>query len=130
MKNNNASYLEKMPSWIYWGVCIALFLPITLLLPNFQPSDWTRTILFRGIITVLTCYTLFRFFYKRDISFSLPKNDGGPPASHPKNISLKRPRYWTMANTPANTPTMKFVLISLSHVLPLRKIVMMAVKIR
>ncbi|OGZ64133.1 MAG: hypothetical protein A3A98_04100 [Candidatus Staskawiczbacteria bacterium RIFCSPLOWO2_01_FULL_40_39] len=75
MKNNNASYLEKMPSWIYWGVCIALFLPITLLLPNFQPSDWTRTILFRGIITVLTCYTLFRFFYKRDISFSLPKKN-------------------------------------------------------
>src|SRR3989344_2651264 len=65
--NNNVNHI------IFWVVCIILFLPIIVLPPNFQPSDWTRSILFRVIITVLVSFLLFRFFYKKRMVISLPK---------------------------------------------------------
>lgn len=62
-----------MSNWLFWGVCFILFLPIIILPPNFQPSGWTRESLFKIILTILISFILFRFFYKKDISISLPK---------------------------------------------------------
>ena len=58
---------------LFWGFCLILFLPIVVLPPNFQPSDWSRSIIFRVTITALISFLMFRFFYKKDFSFSIPK---------------------------------------------------------
>lgn len=67
MENN------KTNSLFFWGACLILFLPIVILPPTFQPADWSRTILLRIILTILACFLLFKFLYKKDISVSLPK---------------------------------------------------------
>lgn len=59
----------------FWSFIIILFLPIIVLPPTFQPSDWTRTILLRVILTVFLSFFLYRFFYKKDASFSIPQKN-------------------------------------------------------
>ena len=73
MKNNTAYSDQKMSNWIFWGVGAILFLPIIVLPPHFQPSDWTRVMLFRMALTALVTLFLYKFFYKRDVSFTIPK---------------------------------------------------------
>lgn len=73
MKNNTLSYSEKMSKIVFWGICFILFLPIIVLPPYFQPSVWSRTILFRSALALIACFFLFKYFYKNDISVSLPK---------------------------------------------------------
>jgi len=73
MNNNNNYFKENHQNIIFWVVCFILFLPIVILPPNFQPSDWTRVILFKIILTSLIAWLAYRFFYKKDISLSLPK---------------------------------------------------------
>ena len=63
---------KKLSRIMFWGGCLILFLPIIVLPPSFQPSDWTRSILFRIIITTLVSFLLFKFFYKKSISIELP----------------------------------------------------------
>ncbi|MDO8529978.1 MAG: O-antigen ligase family protein [bacterium] len=62
-----------MPNWVYWTIGFILILPILIIPPNFQPSDWTRVMLFKVALTALISFFLYRFFYKKDMSFSLPK---------------------------------------------------------
>ncbi|MDP3883037.1 MAG: O-antigen ligase family protein [Candidatus Staskawiczbacteria bacterium] len=64
MKNN---------SFIFWATCFILILPILVLPPSFQPSDWDRASLFKTTLAVLAFFLLYRFFYKNDLSISLPK---------------------------------------------------------
>jgi len=73
MKNNDMDFNKKLPNILFWGVCFILFLPIIILPPTFQPSDWTRVILFKIILTILVSFVIFRFFYKKDVFISLPK---------------------------------------------------------
>lgn len=73
MKNNTSPYVSKMPKYLFWGIIFMMFLPIILLPPSFQPSDYTRSILFRMTLIILSCIFLFKFFYKKDSSFSLPR---------------------------------------------------------
>jgi O-antigen ligase/tetratricopeptide (TPR) repeat protein len=73
MKNNTLGHEKKTQNILFWGVCSILFLPIIILPPSFQPSEWTRTTLFRILITALVTFVLFKYFYKNDISISLPK---------------------------------------------------------
>lgn len=73
MKNNTISFNKKTSTWFLVAVGLILFLPIILLPPYFQPSEWSRSILFRVILTALICFLLYRFFYKKDISVFLPK---------------------------------------------------------
>lgn len=63
----------KINRLFFWGICLILFLPIIILPPTFQPSVWSRTILFRIILTVLISIFLFGFLYKKELSFSIPK---------------------------------------------------------
>lgn len=71
---NNPYYGEKQASNIvFWAAVIILFLPIILLPPYFQPSDWSKVLLFRIIITALISFLLFRFFYKKDLRLEIPK---------------------------------------------------------
>jgi len=72
MKNNLAHTKENSHPWFFWTIGVILFLPIIVLPPNFQPSDWTRSILFRVIITALVSFLIFKFFYKKNLSVSLP----------------------------------------------------------
>ncbi len=71
--NYLANNQGTVQSIYFWGICFILFLPIIILPPIFQPSDWNRAILFRIILTVLIAFLFYRFFYKKDISISLPK---------------------------------------------------------
>lgn len=72
MENN--SHISQIGSKIvFWGAAFILFLPIIILPPYFQPSDWSRSMLFRVIITGLLAWLLFGFFYKKNLSISLPK---------------------------------------------------------
>lgn len=62
---------NKTYNIIFWGACFILMLPIILLPPSFQPSVWTRTILFRILVTLLTGFLSYKYFYKKE-SVSLP----------------------------------------------------------
>jgi len=73
MKNNSRYGENRISNIVFWAIGFMLFLPIIVLPPNFQPSDWTRSMLFRMMITALVSFLLFKFFYKKDISISLPK---------------------------------------------------------
>jgi len=73
MKNNTMQLADKYQNVFFWSTCIVLFLPIIILPPNFQPSDWTRSILFRVILTGLICFLLFKFFYKKAGFVAIPK---------------------------------------------------------
>ncbi|MDP2741443.1 MAG: O-antigen ligase family protein [bacterium] len=74
MENNNQKkYQNRVPALFIWGICFILFLPIIILPPSFQPSDWSRTTLFRITLTLLASFLLFKYFYKKDFSFSIPK---------------------------------------------------------
>ena len=75
MQNNTMLLTDKFQKVFFWVVCIILFLPVIILPPNFQPSDWTRSILFRVILTGLACFLLFKFFYKKEGSIAIPKKD-------------------------------------------------------
>src|SRR3989344_4980796 len=75
MKNNPIHNKKHIPNWLFWAISVSLFLPIIVLPPNFQPSDWTRSILFRIILTVLISLLIFSFFYKKNLSVSLAKWD-------------------------------------------------------
>lgn len=63
----------KTPALFFWGICFILFLPIIILPPSFQPSDWTRATIFRIILVVLVSVLFFKYFYKKELSFSVPK---------------------------------------------------------
>ncbi len=65
--------MESNSKFLLWGLCLLVFMPIVLLPPTFQPATWSRTILFRTILTVLACFLLYKFFYKKEFSFSVPK---------------------------------------------------------
>jgi len=71
MKNNIETAINN--KFIFWGVCFILFLPIIVLPPTFNPSDWSRALLFRTTLTVLISFLFFKYFYKKEISLSLPK---------------------------------------------------------
>jgi len=72
MKNNIYQYSsEKIQKLFFWAVCIILFLPITILPPTFRPSNWSRVILFKVILTFIISFIYYRFFYKKDFSFSV-----------------------------------------------------------
>jgi len=73
MKNNIATIKEKMSKIMFWGVCFILFLPIIVLPPTLQPSEWSRTILFRITLTILASFIFYKYFYKKETSFSIPK---------------------------------------------------------
>lgn len=74
MKNNSAPFFkEKGSNLLYWSLVVILFLPIVILPPSFQPSDWTRSIVFRTIMATLIFLLLFKFFYKKELSFWVPK---------------------------------------------------------
>ena len=73
MENNNYISQKKFRSLFFWGACFILFLPIVILPPTFQPNEWSRVILFKIILTVLISFLLFEFFYKKEISISVPK---------------------------------------------------------
>lgn len=77
MKNNNQenqTFLQKKTNSLLLKIfCSILFLFVILLPPTFEPSDWSRTILFRMALTVISFFLFFRFFYKKDFSFSVPK---------------------------------------------------------
>ncbi|MEK7665047.1 MAG: O-antigen ligase family protein, partial [Patescibacteria group bacterium] len=74
MENNSQVKLQnKIHLWILRGFCSILFLSVIILPPTFEPSDWSRTILFRMILTGLLFFLFFKFFYKKELSFSLPK---------------------------------------------------------
>src|SRR3989344_4227702 len=73
MKNNSRYGENRISNIVFWAIGFMLCLPIIVLPPNFQPSDWTRSMLFRMMITALVSFLLFKFFYKKDISISLPK---------------------------------------------------------
>jgi|GEM_PF-573790 len=74
MKNNLRSIEHnKVHPFIFWGICFILFLPIIVLPPYFQPSDWSRSILFRTILAGLIIFFFYKYFYKKEFSISLPK---------------------------------------------------------
>src|SRR3989344_4462830 len=73
MKNNTTYSNQKMSNWLFWVICFVLFLPIIVIPPNFQPSDWTRSMLFKTVLTTLVSFILFRFFYKKNLLIFLPK---------------------------------------------------------
>ena len=73
MKNNTSFFEKQAPKIIFWGICFILFLPIIIFPPSFGPSEWSRTLLFRTALTILTSFLLFKYFYKNDISISLPR---------------------------------------------------------
>ena len=73
MKNNNYISQKKLHPLFFWGIYLILFLPIVLLPPTFQPAVWSRTLLFRIALTLLISFFFFKFFYKKDISISIPK---------------------------------------------------------
>lgn len=73
MKDNNKHLINN--KFIFWGICVILLLPVIVLPPTFQPSDWTRTILLRTILTILISFVLFKFFYKKECDIYLPKWD-------------------------------------------------------
>jgi putative inorganic carbon (HCO3(-)) transporter len=73
MKNNAHTYLSKVPNFLFWGIIFMLFLPIIILPPNFQPSDYTRTIFLRVSLIILSCIILYKSFYKKDLSFIFPR---------------------------------------------------------
>ncbi len=81
MKNNHAIYPSRVRNIIFWGLAAALWLPHFVFPPSFRPSDWSRSILFRLIITGLITWLAYLFFYKREISFSIPgrKNSAALP---------------------------------------------------
>ncbi len=72
MKNNNNIILAKYHSILFWGISFVLFLPVILIPPQFQPSDWTRTILFRIVFTGLIIVFLYKYFLKKE-PLPLPK---------------------------------------------------------
>ncbi len=71
--NNQIISQNKTHPLFFWGICLILFLPIIVLPPSFQPADWSRAVLFRSIITILLSFLLFKYLYKKDISFSIPE---------------------------------------------------------
>jgi len=74
MKNNNLTMSQnKSQSLLLKGFCCILFLFVILLPPTFEPSDWSRAILLRMIITAILFFLFFKYFYKKDFSFSVPK---------------------------------------------------------
>lgn len=73
MANHNTVFQGKISKFLPFGLYLIIFLPVVVLPPTFQPSDWTKGIIFRAIVAVLASFFLFRFFYKRDISLEIPK---------------------------------------------------------
>ena len=73
MENNNFISQKKSHRLFFWGICFILFLPIIILPPAFEPSVWSRAILFRTVLTLLISFLSFKFLYKKDISLSIPK---------------------------------------------------------
>src|SRR3989344_3562555 len=72
MKNNPEHTVKSTSSIVVGMVAFLLLLLIILLPPNLQASDWTRSILFRLIITPIVSFLLFKFFSKKSISIELP----------------------------------------------------------
>ncbi len=73
MKINQQKFAQtKLQKAVFWGIMAAIFTPIILFPPNFQPTDWTKTILFRLAVSAIIIYFLHGFLYKKNISLSLP----------------------------------------------------------
>src|SRR3989344_4274053 len=60
-------------TFMFWCTCFILLLPIMVLPPNFQPSDWSKSILFHLVLTTLISFIFYRFFYKKDLIISIPQ---------------------------------------------------------
>lgn len=64
---------EKISKVLFWAAGFILFLPIIILPPTFQPSEWSRTILFRLAIVFMASFIFFKYFYKKESALTLPK---------------------------------------------------------
>jgi len=73
VKNNSLWTRETASKTVFWTAVFALFLPVIILPPYFQPSDWTRSILLKIILTAVISFLLFSFFYKKNFPITLPK---------------------------------------------------------
>ncbi|MBI2054321.1 MAG: O-antigen ligase family protein, partial [Candidatus Staskawiczbacteria bacterium] len=74
MENNNQTIRQnKIYPWFLRVFCFILLLPFLLLPPTFEPTDWSRAILFRMVLTLLLFFLFFKYFYKKDFSFSVVK---------------------------------------------------------
>lgn len=73
MKNNPIYYKKNITNVLFWCLGIILVLPAILLLPNFSPSDWTRSILLRLAITAVIAFLFFSILYKKESLPSIPK---------------------------------------------------------
>lgn len=72
MKNNIEAYSSKKLQNLFFGaICAILALPIIILPPVFKPSNWSRVILFKIILTCLVSFLFYRFFYKKDFSLAI-----------------------------------------------------------
>lgn len=73
MKDKEAEGHTAFGKYVFWGICFILFLPVIILPPSFQPSDWSRAILFRTAIALIGSFLLFEYFYKNRLSIEVPK---------------------------------------------------------
>src|SRR3989344_833285 len=73
MKNNLWSLPQKLENILLYGLAGILFLPIIIFPPNFQPSDWSRSMLFRIIIAILFSAILYYLLHKKNLAITVPK---------------------------------------------------------
>ncbi len=84
MKNNIwPAHSTKVQSWVFWTLSFILLLPIIVLPPSFNPSNWSRVILFKLALTGILAWLCYRFFYKKDLSFTV--------------ITKQNPAFWPLA---------------------------------
>jgi len=72
MNDNGNLILAKYGSVFFWGLAFVLILPIIVLPPHFQPSDWNRAMLFRIVLTGLVIFFVYRYSFKKE-PIPLPK---------------------------------------------------------
>ncbi len=69
--------INKINTLTFWVTAFILFLPIIVLPPQFQPSTWSRFILFKLSLTFLMSFIFYKYFVKKNISISMPQK-GSP----------------------------------------------------
>src|SRR5688572_6877168 len=75
MENNIGHPKESFYNFVFWSVCIILFLPIVISPLSLQPLDWTRVTVLKIIVIGVILFFLYKFFYKKDISVFLPSKN-------------------------------------------------------
>src|SRR3989344_5579759 len=74
MKNNPIRDKKHVPDWLFWGIAVALLLPIAL--PKWDKTIYLPLMLLTGFFVILTVSTIF----SQDIGFSMfgsPTRSGG-----------------------------------------------------